>query len=521
MGKNSENNKRIAKNTVFLYFRSLFVLFVNLFASRIILDTLGVKDYGVYNVVGGIVTMFSVLSGTLASATQRFITFALGQGDEQKVKSIFTHSLILHAILAVFISLLLEIAGVWMFDSYLDIPPERVNAARFVLHFSIGAFFVNMVSVPYNALITAYEKMKAFAYIGILECMLKFGAALYLYVCRFDKLITYALLIMFISVSIRIVYSIYCHRNFTASQNIKLKFESKLFKEMLTFAGWNLFGNGSLALRNQGVDIILNMFFGVTVNAAKGLSNQIQNGVMLLVQNFQTAASPQLTKAIAQNDKERTYTLINQGSRFSFFLLTIIAVPIIISAPEILNIWLKIVPNYTVEFVQWTMIYLLLDTQSRFLIYAILSTGKIRNYQIIVGCTKLLAIPLVLLFLKCNETYWNCNYAALIGIAVNIFLEIICFAERLFFNKRQLQFPSRLFLKKIFLTNWIVFFTALVLSVSFSEFLTKNIFVVIPFSIATTFFCIAFIGMNSIERLKVLEKSKQTFITYIASRNSK
>lgn len=506
MSRSSENNKKIAKNTLFLYFRSLIVLVVNLFASRVVLETLGVEDYGTYNVVGGIVMMFSVLTGSLSTATQRFITYALGQGDLQKSKQVFSNSVALHLILAVVVSAILEIAGLWMFDRFLDIPAERIGAARLVFHFSIVAFFVNIISIPYNAIIIAYEKMKAFAYIGVIECLLKFAAALYLYVCCFDKLVCYALMIMAISISIRIIYSYYCKKHFDESKKIELRVDKSLFKDMFAFAGWNFFGHGSLALRNQGVDVLLNIFFGVTVNAAKGLSNQIQQAITLLVQNFQTAVKPQLTKAVAQGDSDRVFFLINQGSRFSFYLMMIIAVPVMMATPDLLHIWLKTVPDYTVEFIRWSLLYLLLDTQSRFHIHAILSVGQIRNYELLVGGTKLLAVPLVLVFLKCNESYWNWKSAVMIGIWVNIFLEIICFAERLFYNRKQLNFPSGIFLKKIFFPNWFTFAVALIVPWLFYKYVSQNVLLVIMVSLASSILSVAFIGMNGEERKMTVSK---------------
>lgn len=499
-------NKKIAKNTLFLYFRSLVILVLNLFSFRIILDTLGVEDYGTYSVIGGVVMMMSVLTGALSSATQRFITYALGQNDIQRLKAVVSNSVTLHIVLALIVSLILEIVGLVMLDGYLDIPVDRIGAAQIVLQFSIVAFFVNMVSIPYNALITAHEKMKAFAYIGILECVLKFMAVLFLYVCPFDRLVSYALLIMLISISIRCIYSIYCKKHFIESKKITYKIDKNMFKEMFAFAGWNFLGHGSLALRNQGVDVLLNMFFGVTVNAAKGLSNQVQHAVMLLVQNFQTAVKPQLTKAVAQNDFERAFFLINQGSRFSFYLLTLMAVPVIIVTPDILSIWLKTVPEYTVEFIRWTLIYLLLDTQSRFHIHAILSTGKIRNYEILVGGTKLLAIPLVLLFLKCDKMYWNWSDAAIIGVWVNIVLEVICFAERLWYNKKQLNFPSGKFLKNIFIPNWSVFFLSFVLPVFVMKYISQNAILLILLSEISAITSIVVCGMNRDERKTVLKK---------------
>lgn len=493
------NNKRIAKNTIYLFLRSIFLLLINLYTSRITLDVLGVEDYGIYNLVAGVVAMFTMISGTLSSASQRFITYALGEKDKDKLKKVFSTSVSLHIILAIIVSLLIEGIGIYMIENTLNLPTKRVWAAHCLLQFSIVTFFFNVISVPYNALITAHEKMSAFAYISIVDGVLKLVAAFYLYICGFDKLIIYGFMLMAIAVIIRIIYSVYSHRRFEESRNIKLRIEHDLFKEMFSFAGWNLLGEGSMLLRNQGVDILLNIFFGVTVNAAKGLANQIQHAITMLVGNFTTAVKPQLTKAVAQKDTPRIFFLINQGSRFSFYLLAIVAVPIIISTPDILSIWLKEVPQYTVSFVRWTLIYALLDTQSRFHIHAILSAGKIRNYQIIVGGTKLLAIPVAYVFLKCGAS-------ALIGIWVNIGLEIICFGERLYYNKKQLEFPIIQYVTKLFIPNWIVFIIMLSIPFIISYFCNLTVFLIIPISVLYGGIIIAFIGLKKNERIMLTKK---------------
>lgn len=497
-----QNNKRIAKNTLFLYFRSIVILLINLYISRAILETMGVEDYGIYNVVGGVVALFSVIAGTLSSATQRFITFALGENDLSKLKQTFSNSVCLHIILGLAGVLFLEVCGIWFLNNQLEIPLNRMNSAHWVLQFSIIAFFVNMVSIPYNALIVAHEKMKAFAYIGILECVLKLLAVLSLFICPFDKLIAYGLYILLIAVVVCLIYTFYCHKNFDEAKKINLSIQPGIFKEMFAFAGWNFLGNGSLVLRNQGIDILLNMFFGVTVNAAKGLSNQVQHAVSLLVTNFQTAVKPQLTKAIAQNDRDRYLFLINQGTRFSFFMMLFITVPIMIAAPDILKIWLKTVPAWTVAFVRWTLVYLLIDTMSRFLIHAILSNGKIRNYEILVGGTKLLALPIAYVFLINSMS-------PLIGIWVNIGLEVICLLERLFYCKKLLDFPVGIFVRKVCLTSIAILILSIVLPAVVKYHFTQNMFVLIIVSCISTTLCIALMGMNSNERCLIKDKIVQ------------
>ena len=494
----SANNKRIAKNTVFLYFRSLFILLVSLYTSRIILQILGVEDYGIYQVVGGVVAMFSMLSNTLASASQRFITFALGKQDVQGLRNVFSTSITLHIILGFIVVVLLEIAGVWFLNNKINMPQNRLSAAEWVMHFSIATFFIGVISVPYNAVIIAHEKMSAFAYISIFESLLKLGSVFLLMSISFDKLLLYAILQFAIAIVIRGIYTVYSSRHFEETNNLTFRISKALFKEMFAFAGWNLFGNGSLVLRNQGVDIVLNTFFGVVVNASKGISNQVNQAVFQLVDNFTTAIKPQMTKAIAQGDYQRAFTLVNNGSRYIFLLMLFFTIPIIVCAPQLLGLWLGTVPDYSVEFVQWTMLYLLLDSLSRLLIHAILSNGDIKIYQIVVGGTKLLSVPFVLLFLLLDlNPLW--------GIWVNILVEIVCLLERIYYNKKLLKFDYIRFVKDVILRCTFLLVVAFVLSTLFSVYISDNLIVSVVVSVSVTLSIIWLLGTNARERGLILQ----------------
>lgn len=498
----SQDNKRIAKNTALLYVRSLILLVITLYTSRVILKALGVEDYGIYNLVGGVVTMFAMISGTLSSASQRFITFALGEGDSDNCKKVFSNSITLHIVLGLIIVAILEIGGVWFLNHKLNIPEGRMAVANVVLQCSIATFFVNIISVPFNALIIAHEKMSAFAYISILEGVLKLLIAILLLYVWMDKLVLFAILQLALAVILRSIYSIYCNRHFEEAQRLKLHIDKGLFKDMFSFAGWNLFGQTSLVLRNQGVDIVLNMFFGVTVNAAKGVSNQVQRAVMQFVGNFQTALKPQLTKSVAQNDIQRTHELVIQGSRFSFYMMLLFTVPLIISSKEILGLWLVKVPDWASVFVQLTMFYLLLDTQSRFLMHAIMATGKIRNYQIVVGGTKLMAIPIVYLWLIAGGT-------PTVGIWVNIILEIISLGERLYFNKKMLNLPVADFLNSAFTKCFLVLIVAMIVPYLTYMYVTKNLWVVLPVSLASSLLAVYCLGLNKHERTQLISKAEK------------
>lgn len=501
---NTANNKRIAKNTIALYFRSILLILISLYTSRVILQSLGVEDYGIYNVVGGMVAMFTMLSNTMASASQRFITFALGEKDYDKLRKVFTTSVTLHVVIGVIMIVLLEVFGSWFLYNKLNIPQGRLDSAFWVMQFSIATLFVNIISVPYNAAIIAHERMSAFAYISILDAVLKLGIAYLIFVSRTDRLLLYAGLIFAASLLVRMIYTVYSHRHFLETQNIKLHIEHGLFREMFAFAGWNLFGNGSLLLRNQGIDILLNMFFGVTVNAAKGVCNQVQSAIHQFVGNFQTAVNPQLTMSVAQKDIARTHFLIMQGSRLSFFLLCFFAIPLLITTPDILSIWLVEVPKYSVEFIRWTLILQLWDTLSRFLINSVLAYGKIRNYQLVVGGTKLFALPMAYIWLKMGGS-------PLVGIWVNIILELFCLAQRLYFNSRYNGLPYFQFIFKVVLHCWVVFSIAVGTVYLFKILVSSNFFVLIAISFLMTTLTVAFLGITNKERQFVVSKVKSRF----------
>lgn len=490
---NGSDNKRIAKNSLFLYFRSFIVLLVSLYTSRVVLQSLGVEDYGIYNIVGGVVSMFSIISGTLATATQRFITFSLGDGKDGDVRTVFSNGVVLHIVLGVVIGFLLEIIGIWLLNKGLNLPQGRLDAAEVVFHFSVATFVVGVISVPYNALIVAYERLSAFAVIGVFECVCKLFIAFAITWTGTDKLIFYAFLQFLLSIIIRFIYVWFCRRNFAESRRVSYRINRNLFRKMFSFAGWNLFGQGALVLRNQGVDIVLNVFFGVVVNAAKGVSNLVQTAVSQFVSNFQTAVKPQLTKAIAVKDFNRAYQLIIEGSRFSFYLLTLFTVPIIVNSESILDLWLIDVPEYAVAFVQLTMLFLLCTTQSQFLIHSIMSTGNIRNYQIAVGFTKMLAIPFVYVVFVFGGS-------PIMGVVVNIFLEVVCIGIRLFFNKREIDLPVRLYLRCAFIRCYAVFMVALVMSYLFYFFVSDSMFFCLPFSFFVSVFIVWFLGVSRAER---------------------
>lgn len=497
------NNKRIAQNTLFLYFRSIIILLISLYTSRVVLDVLGVEDYGIYNLVGGFVAMFSMISSTLASASQRFITYAMGKENRIIVRTVFSTSVTLHIIIAFISVILLEVLGIYFINNHLNIPAERLAAAKWCLHFSILALFFNIVSVPFNALIIANEKMNVFAYISLLEAALKLIIVFLLSYIVLDKLVLYSIFITIVSALIISIYIIYCRKQFIEARSFSLSVDRSIFKEMFAFSGWNLLGNGSMVLRNQGVDMILNVFYGVAINAAKGVSNQVQTAVTMFVANFVTALNPQLTKSIAVNDNERRDFLIYNGAKLSFFLYSLFVIPLLIVIPQVLALWLVDVPDYTIEFVQWLLIYSLLDSLSRLLIISILANGTIRNYEIVVSTIKLLAMPIsyiMLLFVYKSP---------LIGIWSNIVLEAICLVIRLGYMRKLLDFNVLKYINEVIVRCLVIFIFGFVLNYLFAYYITNNLFIFIPVSVILNCIVIVNWGIGKTERTWLLSIFKR------------
>ena len=395
----SDNNKRIAKNTLLLYFRMLFMMGISLYTSRVVLNTLGVEDYGIYNVVGGIVAMFGFINGSMSSATQRYITFALGKGDKNRLQTVFSTTLQIHTLIAGIIVLLGETIGLWFLYNKMQIPADRMDAAFWVLQASIISAVVMIVSVPYNADIVAHEKMSAFAYISILEAVLKLVIVYMLVVFSYDKLILYAFLLLAVQILIRFCYSIYCNQHFEETR-YKHVWDKALFKEMTGFAGWSMFGNLAAVLFGQGLNMLLNVFFGPVVNAARGVAVQVQNAIQQFVGNFQMALNPQITKTYATGELSDMHKLMFRSARFSFFLLFFLSLPVLFETNFILTIWLKTVPEHTVTFLRIMICTSLIYTLSNPLIVANQATGKVRKYQAICGTILLMILPVSYICLR-------------------------------------------------------------------------------------------------------------------------
>lgn len=496
MSSNANNNKRIAKNTIFLYFRSIFILLISLYTSRVTLEVLGVEDFGIYQIVGGVVSMFSMLSSTLASASQRFITFTLGENDYQKQRRVFSTCISLHIVLGLIVVVLLEILGIWFLNNKLNIPVERLPVAGWVMQFSIATLFVNIVSVPYNATIIAHEKMSAFAYISILEGLLKLASVLLLMVISWDKLLLYSALYFLIALFLRVIYSVYSNRQFKETRSVKFSIDKELFRGMFSFAGWNMIGSSALVLRNQGVDIVLNLFFGVTVNAAKGICNQVQAAVSQLVGNFTTAVKPQLIQSIARKDYSRTYSLVFRGSKMAFMLMMLMVVPIIVCCDDILSVWLVEVPEYTVLMVQISFLYLLATTLSRFLIDSVLAYGKIKWFQIILGGIKMLAIPLTWGLIKLTNNPYS-------GVIIITILQFACLFGELYFANKYISVDWKYYLQHVVLKCWLTFACSFIFVYILNKVIVLHFYLELPMAFICSLSCVYYIGLNREEKKMV------------------
>ena len=387
------DNKKIAKNTLLLYARMILLMLVSLYTSRVILNGLGVADYGIYNVVGGVVTMFTMLSGSLTAAISRFLTFELGTGNKEKLKSIFSASVTIQIALSFIVLVLAETVGLWFMNEKLIISDDRLCAANWCYQFSIITFVINLISVPYNSAIIAHEKMSAFAYISILEAVGKLLIALGIVFSPIDNLIFYGLMVAVLAIIIRIIYGWYCKKNFNECKYYFV-WDKKLLSQIFAFAGWNFIGSSATILRDQGGNIILNLFFGPTVNAARAIAIKVNSVLTGFVNNFMTALNPQITKSYASGDIDNMMILLIQGSRLSFYMLLLLSLPVLLNTNYLLVAWLKLIPEHTVSFVQLTLILAMHECLAYPLTTAMLATGKIKKYQIVAGGLNLMNLPI-------------------------------------------------------------------------------------------------------------------------------
>ena len=464
----SENNKRIAKNTVLLYIRMFCTLLVSLYTSRVVLKALGFEDFGIYNVVAGFITMLAFLNNSLSLATQRFLTVALGKGDEYRLKEIFSQSVIAHACLGLCIFIISEIIGLWFLYNKLNIPPERFHAAFWVFQCSLFSTLVLICSVPYNALIIIHEKMSVFAYISIFEVSVKLTIAYALQITILDKLITYAVLLLILQLFIRFLYSYYSKKHFDES-SITWHWNKKILAELTVFASWTIIGNMATIMSSQGLNMLLNIFFGPIVNAARGIAVQIEGAVTGFAQNIQLAINPQIMKTYASGDLRQHVTLVISSAKYCGIMLSFISIPILIELQDILTLWLEDYPEHTINFVRLIIITSILNSTVNSSATSINATGKIKKYQILVCGTMLLVIPI------CYFSFKHIKIPE-IAFVINFFIIFLAQIMRLLFVKKYTGLPITIFLKKVYL-RLIVSFLLMLIVPYFISGQIDNIFI--------------------------------------------
>lgn len=510
MSTQEENNKRIAKNTLLLYGRMLLTVGISFYSTRLILANLGVDNYGIYNVIGGFVSMFYMVTSTMTQAVGRFLTFELGTGDEKKLQQTFSTSVNILLLLSLIVVLLAETVGLWFVNYKLNISPDRMVAANWIYQFSVLSFIFEMISVPYSASVISHEKMGAFALVTILKVILTLGIAFLLSISPIDKLIFYGILVLLVSVSIQLMYWIYCRRNFQECR-YSLHIDRSIFKNMFGYAGWNFLTTCASMLSSQGVSIILNMYFGTAINAAKGVASQVNGTIGAFSKNFMTALNPQITKSYAAKEIEYAKNLVCKGAKFSYLLFFLIALPCILEIDFLLSIWLKEVPPYAGIFVQLSILNSLVEVLLNSNEVINHASGKIRNYQIIVSFAQFLIVVLSYITIKLTG---NPVYTLIITNIIYIFI----FVPRIIINKPFIGITFNYFfentLKGIILMSLMSFFVAYIPIYFMNDGWLRLMVVIILSTLSIIFTSFVFVFTKN-EKIKIYSFFKEKVCNHI------
>ena len=501
MTVSSVNNSKIAKNTLLLYARMLLGMAISLLTSRIILDALGAVNYGVYNVVGSIVTMSAFLNGAISVSTQRYITFYLGKNDKHLLQKVFSSSVEIHIILAFIIAVLAETIGLWFFYNKLIIPEDRVNIAFWVFQLSVLTMAVNIINGPYNSVIIAHERMDVYAYISLGNLFLQFFLAYTLYKSPIDKLLFYSLLLAAVQILTQLLQQWYGRRHFEETK-FRKTWDVKLIKEMATFSCWNIWGSLAGLLFGQGLNLLLNMFFGPLVNAARGIAVQVDNAINQFAKNFLVAVEPQITKSYANNELDQMHQLVFRSSKFTFFLLFFLSLPVLMETESILKLWLISVPQYTEVFIRLTLIIVIIDSVARPMMTSAAASGRVKVYQSVVGGILLAIVPLAYIILKMGGSPDSV-------FVVHLVICIIAFATRVLILESLINLSVRQYCQMTIKPILLVTITSLVptmivkLMLPSALFSTIIICIIAVICVATSSF---FIGMTGNERKFITHK---------------
>ena len=501
MSDYTSDNKRIAKNTLYLYIRTLVVMLISIYTSRIVLQALGIADYGIFQVIGGLVAMFAMVSNALSAAISRFITYEIGSGDKERLDRIFSTSRVILLVLAGFVLVLTEVLGMWFLTTKMQIPDGRMSVAIWVLHCSVVTFCVSLTAIPYIACVIAHEQMKFFAYMSILDAILKLGVCLLVLKMTVDRLMLYAILIVIIAIIDSFVYFFYCYRHFAESR-CRLHFYKSNFKEMFGFAGWSFFTSTTSVFSSQGIDMLINVFYGVTYNAARGITNQVNNAFVQFVSSFVSAINPQITKSYASGDMENLYTLICRGARFSFYLTLVMFVPLFFEIEMILAIWLTEVPERTALFVRLAMINILLDGAGYTSYTANLATGKIKKYSIVLSSITAFTFPLTWIAYYNGGPVQSTYYLAIVS---NVLYHI----ARMYLTQENVGLSVTRFIQEIY---WPVFKTTIiaiippVIIIQMMDDSYTRFFMLLVVGVGMSAVAALFVGMTQGERIFIIGK---------------
>lgn len=502
---NDSSNNKILRNTLILYLRMGISMLIGLYTSRILLEALGIEDYGINNVVGGLVSMFSIISGSLTTSISRFLTFEIGKKNNEKLRAIFSTSIIIQLLLAITIIIICEILGGWFLNTHLTIHPNRLYAANIVFHLSLIVFAINLLSIPFGSLIIAYEKMSIYAYIGLTNTLLSLITTYVVYYSPKDKLIVNAILGFIVVVLNQLFYFLYTYYKFKNCRFSWSNIDLSLVKKLSSFAGWNFIGASSSILKDQGSNILLNLFFGPSVNAARGISNAVNRYISQFINNFTVAINPQITKSYAAGDSERLKLLTYSSSKYSFYLFYLFALPIFISTEFILTMWLKHVPDYTLIFTKFILLQSLIDTLSNPLITTMLATGNIKKYQIVVGGIQMMNFPTSYLFLKLGYSPYSIYIIA-------ITTSILCFIARIIMLSKITSFNAAEYITKVIQKVFYVFIYGIPIPYILKYILDNtsifNNLIIIIISFFSALLSVYFIGCNLAERKFITQKIK-------------
>lgn len=501
----TQNYKRIAKNTMFLYFRMIIIMAVSLYTTRIVLNTLGITDFGIYSVIASFVLMFSFLESALTSATQRFITFELGKVGKQELQKVFSISMIIHIGLAFFVGFLTEIIGLWFLNNKLNIPIDRLDAAFWVFQFAVLSTMIGIIKVPYNAMVIAHEKMSFFAYMSILEAILKLLAVYLLIIIAFDKLVAYAGFTFLVVFMILIFYYFYNRKHYKTESSFSIVWDKKLVKEMLSFSGWSLFAGVAWMLMNHGINIMLNIFFGPAVNAARGISMQVNSAVGSLVNSFRMAVDPQIVKMYSGENSDGMKHLSLLSARYTFYLALILILPLYLEIETILNIWLVEVPQWTVEFCKLILIFSLIQTFDMSFGTIFKAIGKIKENQILSGGTYLLVIPLAYFITYIYDLNPTTVYYVQIVAAI-----IVSFGVKIYLLNKLTEISISEYIIDFFIPIIKVFTIVFVCSALISKFEIQFVLTIL-FSITLVSIAVFFADMSHIQREYVATFLKNKF----------